>query len=917
MKRIIYIALLLALAGVCLYSEKYRINNIHTESDEAEGMEEDIAGRTLWEQEMLGDPKTGRIPAGIRQLELSFASSLPVQQEQSASKADYGIWVQRGPDNVGGRTRAIAIDLEDENHLIVGATAGGIWHSLDAGNSWQKISSDTDYIPATCIVQDPRKNKHQTWYIGTGELYGSALPGGYIYGYGIRKSTDNGKTWSRLSGTFSSNPQFDLPFDFVHRIAINSAIDSLDVVFAATFDGIFRSTDGGKTWLRRRGGNVSGASYWSDVAITKDGIVYAVLSAGGNNGVWRSTNNGQTWTNISPAWFGSNMGRVVICLAPSDENQIYFACYSPGIGKQTFNFNGDSEWNSFWKYTYISGDGTGNGGNWEDRSANIPTGFPGDFGQFISQQGYSLHVDVKPDDPNVVFLGGTNLYRSTDGFKTSTNTIQAGGYAIGTVRPDFKTYPNQHPDQHGVIFYKGKPSRAISLNDGGIQRTENCLASVINWDHLNHGYVTTQFYSVAIDHNSTSDIIIGGLQDNGTLHTSKASYTAPWEMIYSYDGSHCYVGPNATEYYISIQEGRVSRLILDTAYKLKQMARLDPKGTDRKKYQFINPFIPDRNEWKRLYIPNGNLLFRNQDVTQIPLHNQIDSNASSIGWEELIGCRLPDSTDEITAITSSLSQNDVILYGTMRGKLFKVYNASGSNPVAIGIGGSNFPSGYINCITTDPTDSNKLYCVFSNYAILSVFYSENGGKNWVAISGNLEEKLDGTGIGPSCRWLTVVPQTDSNMYFLGTSTGLFATKRLNGMSTVWVRQGPKSIGLNVVTMMDYRAIDRTLAISTYGAGVFTSKVTGIDHTGISELNKKFDLEIYPNPATNYFKISHLNEPALCSIIDSKGSLVSKRRINIDESYPLEGIKDGIYIIQIETERKSILKRVVINRISDK
>jgi hypothetical protein len=274
------------------------------------------------------------------------------------------------------------------------------------------------FVNVTCITQDKRKGKEKIWYAGTGEYYGGSVPGQYFTGNGLLKSTDGGKTWIRLKSTNSNNVTFDLAFDFNHKVAINNAIDSLDVVFIANYGCIYRSLNGGTTWSIRRGG-LTQASAWTDVAVTSSGIVYATLSGGGNNpGVWRSKDNGTTWTNITPSFLAGSTGRIVIGVAPSDENQVYFAANTPNFGKQSTRFDGGVEWNSLWKYTYVSGDGNSTGGQWEDRSANIPA-LGGAFGNYISQGGYCLDVQVKPDNPDVVFLGGTNLYRSDDGFKST------------------------------------------------------------------------------------------------------------------------------------------------------------------------------------------------------------------------------------------------------------------------------------------------------------------------------------------------------------------------------------------------------------------------------------------------------------------------------------------------------------------
>src|SRR6185295_395296 len=98
---------------------------------------------------------------------------------------------------------------------------------------------------------------------------------------------------------------------------------------------------------------------------------------------------------------------------------------------------------------------------------------------------------------------------------------------------------------------------------------------------------------------------------------------------------------------------------------------------------------------------------------------------------------------------------DALYYGTMNGKLFKLRGASQGNPAYDDITGANFPGAYINCIAVHPQDTSKLFVVFTNYSVLSVFYSQDGGQNWTPVSGNLEQNSNGSGNGPSCRWLTI------------------------------------------------------------------------------------------------------------------------------------------------------------------
>ena len=91
-----------------------------------------------------------------------------------------------------------------------------------------------------------------------------------------------------------------------------------------------------------------------------------------------------------------------------------------------------------------------------------------------------------------------------------------GGYEIGAALPFVNEYPGHHPDQHGLTFLPSNPDIMFSNCDGGISKTLDNTASSVVWNELNNGYITSQFYTIAIDHSTTDDIVMGGLQDNGT-----------------------------------------------------------------------------------------------------------------------------------------------------------------------------------------------------------------------------------------------------------------------------------------------------------------------------------------------------------------------------------------------------------------
>ena len=131
--------------------------------------------RLDWETRLLADPATGEIPPNMRARELAFARQLPSMADLGRAN-DYQ-WTPRGPFNFGGRTRAAAFDVTDNNILIAGSVSGGIYRSTNQGQSWSRVSpADVNY-GISALAQDTRSGKTDTWYCGAGEEYNSASEG--------------------------------------------------------------------------------------------------------------------------------------------------------------------------------------------------------------------------------------------------------------------------------------------------------------------------------------------------------------------------------------------------------------------------------------------------------------------------------------------------------------------------------------------------------------------------------------------------------------------------------------------------------------------------------------------------------------------------------------------------------------------
>lgn len=886
------------------------------------GSAEDPHARFTYEHNRLVNPETGEIPAGIRAKELAFAKTLPKKDEAKSLT-----YVHRGPINKGGRTRALALDVLDENIILAGGVTGGMWRSTDAGVSWTSTTDPSQMKSVTSVAQDRRAGNENVWYYGTGEYYaivsGASFSARYS-GDGIFKSTDSGQSWTKLASTSSNTPETlyeNGDFDFVWRIVTDHTDLVNDVVLAAVYNGIYRSEDGGSTWTAVLGLDTtqSQESQFADLVITPSGVFYAALSSEGpDEGIYRS-DDGINWVNISNgSGWPSSYRRIAIGVSPADENQVFFVAETNGTG---------ATGHSLWKYRYVSGDGSGAGGVWENRTSNMPntncTGyFTFNFGPFNSQSSYNLCVTAHPTDTNTLYIGGTNIYRSTDGFTTSNNTDWIGGYKCDTIDPSNYVYPNHHPDNHYMLF--NAAGQMYSANDGGVQRCDDPLAPTITWTDLNNGYYTTQFYAVAMEEgDATSDIIIGGMQDNGTWFTNDQSINTLWQEVGIDDGAYCAIAENRDFYLISSQLGRIYKKDVDDNGNILNTQRIDPTGGPSN-YNFINQFILDPNNSDVLYIAARNRIWRNDDVGAIPMTGDL-YNTISTGWTNINQSQIGIQDGAVSTLDMSEAAPNMLMYGTSSAKLFRLDNANSATPVKTNISSSEFPTGgHMSCIAPNAHDGGEWMATFSNYEVRSIFHTTDTGATWTHVGGNLEEMIDGSGSGPAVFWATVYPTFPSPTYFVGTSVGLFSTTLLDGDNTIWTQEGASTIGNTVINMIKARPFDGKVAVGTHGKGVYSSNIgpafVGVENTNAPQLT----VQHYPNPFTDMVTIEYLvDADALVTLevlsIDGKviETLIhgkqSAGRYQVQWGGTSEGaaMPNGVYLYRLVVGDKSHTGRIIL------
>ena len=349
---------------------------------------------------------------------------------------------------------------------------------------------------------------------------------------------------------------------------------------------------------------------------------------------------------------------------------IYFLAETENKGQIAFPSDPNSERHVLWKYEYKSGNGSGAGGKWKDLSTNIPN--DNNFATaFESQGSYDMLISIRPQDSNTVIIGGTNLYRSKSGFKTNSSTSQIGGYRTSPGGFFESSYTNHHPDQHDVVFKPSNTNVMYSANDGGIYKTPSITATFVNWTELNNGFVNTQFYTVAVDHETKgSNVVIGGLQDNGSLWTGSDKFSTKWTSPSGGDGSYCAVEDGGDFYYFSSQNGVMYKMNLDDDGERIQWTRIDPAAANDNNYLFINPFVTDRNDKDIMYVAENNDMWRNNNLTNIGIVGSPWPIAN--GWTKINDI----VNSRITTFESSTKPADILYIGTSGVSVYMLDNSS-------------------------------------------------------------------------------------------------------------------------------------------------------------------------------------------------------------------------------------------------
>ena len=861
---------------------------------------------------LLRDPATNSIPYHIREKELKFARKLEQKNKlMKLTKVNSLQWKEAGPIDVGGRTRALAVDVMNSNIVIAGGASGGIWKSTDNGNSWRMKSRTDQLLSVTSVAQDPRPGHTNTWYFSGGEYDGTAGTDiGYsanFIGNGIYKSTDNGESWNVIAGTLDSDPsKWNSSFDYTSKIIVNPKTGSIFV--ADISDGILSSTDGNTFSISLGQQN---AHVYNDVVVTTTGTLIASISGPFQGvtpdkqpGIYKSTDDGTSWTSITPNDFPSTNGRTVLGVTAANPDIVYVLT---NTGQQ------DQNKHDILKFYKIN---TSNN-SYEDRSNNLPDftnlGDQKSDGYLASQRNYNMTLAVKPDDENFVLIGCTSLFRSTNGF--AAKPADPVKDWIGGYNPVSFDYPNFHSDVHSFAFDPNDPKKMWWGNDGGLAYTSDITStsftSYFPWENKNNGYDVTQYYMISISKNTNDDRFMGGCQDNGTpFYRFDGNSTSFHVDGSSGDGGYSYIGSDFA--YSESQNGNLMRLHYDQSGNIippfvgnNSFSIITPANASNQ--LFVNPFVVNPADENMMFYLAGGDIWRNNSLSSIP-DNQ---NGTSFGWTKLNNLSAPQN-NIMTTISISTSPTNILYYAetdfNTAPKLFKLENANTATSGAVDITVPNSPQGaYISNIAVNPDDANEIIVVMSNYNIVGLYHSTDGGKNYTAIEGNLQG--DQQNPGPSLRGATLLPTNNGTVYYVATSIGVFSTTQLNGDNTQWVQEGADIIGNVVSSYITSRKSDGKVAVATHGRGAFIGSGNGTSSGPILTLStNQLNIGIEPGlTGKTEFNLSNTGTESLnFSITASGGPAKILGNINASKSELLPSNKLN------NTQNRTILKPGSVN-----
>ena len=655
-----------------------------------------------------------------------------------------------GPALMAGRIGDIVVDPSDQSTWYVAVASGGIWKTETAGITWETVFDNEDAYSIGSLTLDPG-NPNTVW-VGTGENNS----GRHIsFGSGVYRSRDGGQNWDNMGLAESEH---------IGMIRVDPR-DS-NVVFVAAQGplwsgggqrGLFKTTDGGESWREVLGdglGNTELDDRYTGVSEVhldprNPDVMYAVswqrqrnvavlMDGGPGSGIHKSEDGGETWRELTEGLPAGDKGKIGFAISPQRPDVVYATI-------ELKNRSG-----GFWR----SEDG---GESWVKKNDYLSGG---------TGPHYYQEIFASPHKFDRVYQMDVRLH-----------VTENGG-------DDFITMdsPNKHVDHHALAFDPNDPDYLLVGNDGGIYESFDLGKT---WRYMANMPIS-QFYKVAVDYDEPFYNIYGGTQDNSSLggpsrtDNNVGIRNQDWYLTLGADGHQSAADPsNPNIIYANWQEGNLTRF--DRATGESVYIRPQPAaGEDEERFNWDAPILLSPHDPETLYFASKRVwrsrdrgdswqvisgdLTRNESRMSMPIMGRTWS------YDSLWDLSAMSKYNTITSLSESPLVEGLIYAGTDDG-LIQVSDDDGASWRRIDSLPGVPDRFFVNDIKADLHDADTVYVVVDDHKSGDyspyVLKSENRGRSWRSIAGNLPDR--------HILWRLVQDHVKPELMFLGTEFGVFFT----------------------------------------------------------------------------------------------------------------------------------------------
>ena len=721
-------------------------------------------------------------------------------------------WRNIGPANMGGRVADIEGVAGRPEVVYVATASGGLFKTTNGGVRWTPLFERQGTLSIGDIALEPG-NPEVVW-LGAGE---SAVRNSVSFGDGVYKSTDGGKTWQHMGLR-----------DTLHISKVLVHPRNPDVVYVGAQGhaygpneerGVFLTTDGGKTWQKTLYLGPEHGVADMDIDPSNPNIVYAVMwkfrrtpwthtSGDDRGGLFRSIDGGRTWKKLEGG-LPKTVGRIGVAVAHSNPNVVY-AITEAKEGTLWRSDDRGETWRNVSKQTNI-----------------------------VSRGFYYTHVRVDPTNENRVYAIASQLFMSLDGGRTFRNITG-----------------RQHIDFHALWIDPEQPRRVWAGQDGGVAVTYDGGEA---WEYVNN-VPLGQFYQIYADNRQPFYYVMGGLQDNGTW-TGPSRTREPvgiqnddWRMISFGDGFYVLNHPEDPDLYLSeSQGGNVVRTDMRTREQQLVVPYMGDDGgpAELAKYRFNwnSPLVPGAHDKNTVYL-GGNVVFKSTDFgkTWAAISPDLTTNdkakQKSAGGPVAFENTGAEYHTTVISVAESPMRAGLIWAGTDDGNL-QVTTDGGKNwrNVIGNVPGlaANSP---VSHVEPSRVEADRVYVSFDRHQLDDrrpyVYKSTDGGRTFQNVSGNL----------PAGAYVWVVREDPKNprLIYAGTELGLYVSYTGGGN---WTSLALKNLPAVAVHDIVIHPRDNDIILGTHGRSIYVLDDAAPIQQMSAEVTRADAYLFEPRPALRY------------------------------------------------------------------